>query len=112
MNTKAWQLVGPAFNTTDNASVATPVYRLFDPKAGLHFWTTNQAEISVIEQIGYKYEGIAFYVVSPDVVASYPVYRLFNPKTGIHFWTQTYAEAMFATQHAGYNFEGQAFRSQ
>lgn len=112
ISTKVWQLVGPAFNTTDNPAAATPVYRLYDPKTGLHFWTTNQAEISVIAQIGYKYEGIAFNVVNPTITTAYPVYRLFNPKTGIHFWTLTYAEAMYAVQNAGYNFEGQSFYSQ
>lgn len=108
-----WQLVGPAFNVTTNSAVAVPVYRLYNARVGLHFWTTSLAESASIQQnLGYIYEGVAFYTVNPSVVSQYPIYRLYNPRTGVHFWTLTPAEASAAIQNAGFRMEGPALYSQ
>jgi hypothetical protein len=85
-----------------------PVYRLYGPVDGTHFYTDSAAESSAVQQSGYKLEDIAFYI---NGVGNTPVYRLYNPTNGTHFYTDSAAESS-AVQQSGYKLEGIAFYRQ
>ena len=60
---------------------AVPMYRLYNPNSGEHFYTANANERDHLSKIGWKYEGIGWY--APDKKHSKtPVYRLYNPNGG------------------------------
>lgn len=66
-----------------------PVYRLFDPESGEHFFTVSSAERESLIGKNWTDEGVAFSV--PET-SDTPVYRLFNPETGEHFFTASETE--------------------
>jgi hypothetical protein len=84
-----------------------PVYRLYDPANGSHFYTASAAELGSTIGLGYDYEGIGFYVNSADTL---PVYRLYDPANGSHFYTASAAE-LASVESMGYSYEGIAFYS-
>ena len=67
----------------------TPVYRLYNPYAGDHHYTTSWEETEHLQTVGWRYEGICWY--SDGTV---PVYRLYNPyaQTGTHHFTTSTSE--------------------
>jgi hypothetical protein len=59
------------------------VYRLYNQTTGEHFFTANKTERYDLEELGWEYEGIAWYApTSGD-----PVYRLCSMSTGEHYYT-------------------------
>lgn len=72
-----------------------PVYRFVSFKTGDHFYTISQEEKDSLLnniQIGYSYEGIAFYASATQVTEHYPIYRFVNSTTGDHFYTISESE--------------------
>lgn len=62
-----------------------PMYRLYNPNSGEHFYTANLTEKNHLASIGWRYEGIGWY--APDEGYGIPVYRLYNKNGGEHHYT-------------------------
>ena len=72
------------------ASVASvPMYRLYNPNSGEHFYTAGESERGNLVNLGWKYEGIGWYAPKSS---NTPVYRLYNPNTGDHHFTTNSSE--------------------
>ena len=67
----------------------TPMYRLYNPNSGEHFYTANETERDTLSGLGWKYEGVAWN--APDS-SDTPVYRLYNPNAGDHHYTTSEKE--------------------
>ena len=106
------------------------VHRFYQFEKGFHFYTTNENEVSSVQErsaageLSYQYEGETYQVLSDDKDAFTgetlegvkPVYRFFNTQTGAHLYTIEEQEKSFIEDTlANYNFEGiqyYAFESQ
>ena len=69
--------------------LVTPMYRLYNPNSGEHFYTSNPAERSNLISVGWNDEGIGWYA---PIHSNTPVYRLYNPNAGEHHYTTDVAE--------------------
>lgn len=87
-------LIGGAVlvQTDAHASTSTvPVYRLYNPYTGEHFYTASKTEGNSLVRIGWTYEGRGW----QGKTSGTPVYRVYNPnaKGGDHYYTQSKFEA-------------------
>lgn len=84
----AWNI---ANGTQVKASSKSPVYRLYNPNSGEHFYTTNFYEGNSLKNVGWRDEGIGWQAAN----SGEPVYRLYNPnvKGGDHYYTLSKYEA-------------------
>ncbi len=87
------------------SSTYVPVYRLYNPATGEHFFTGNASEINGLVQAGWNDEGVAFNVPAQS---NTPVYRYFSTKTGEHYYTASDAEKATLTAN-GFVYEGIAW---
>ncbi len=62
----------------------TPMYRLYNPNSGEHFYTSNTDERDHLASLGWTYEGIGW---NAPKISDFPVYRLYNPVGGEHHYT-------------------------
>ena len=90
------------------------VYRFFNMKGGVHFYTASDAEfVNVYTNLDsvFKYDGIAYFVDLDNTDGQVPLYRFFNRETGVHFFTASEAEKnnVIANLSGRYTFEGQAY---
>ena len=69
--------------------LVTPMYRLYNPNSGEHFYTSDPAERSNLISLGWNDEGIGWYAPSHSDT---PVYRLYNQYGGEHHYTTSLAE--------------------
>ncbi|MGP1544385.1 MAG: N-acetylmuramoyl-L-alanine amidase [Candidatus Fimenecus sp.] len=83
------------------------IYRLYNPNTGEHFYTANNSESNNLISLGWKYEGIGWYVPENS---NTPVYRLYNPNAGNHHYTLNAAEKDNLVK-LGWKYEGIAFYS-
>jgi hypothetical protein len=67
----------------------TPMFRLYNPNSGEHFYTQSWRERDSLADVGWRYEGEAWN--SPSVSWS-RVYRLYNPNSGLHHYTTDVGE--------------------
>ena len=75
---------------TKKKTASIPVYRLFNPRTGEHFYTTSKVEYDyIIKNLNWHGEGIGWY--APKTSKS-PVYRVYNPNAGEHFYTSSLRE--------------------
>ena len=75
-------------------SSLAPVYRLYNPHSGEHFYTASQHEADHIFASGWDLEGSGWYMDSRS--EGDPIYRLFNPNSrdaGSHYYTANLEEA-------------------
>ena len=75
---------------TAHAAGTRQMYRLYNPNSGEHFYTASEAERNMLDQVGWRYEGVGWY---SDDAKSVPLYRQYNPnaRTGTHnYTTSTY----------------------
>lgn len=72
----------------------TPVFRMFNPNNGEHFYTINEGERDACVANGWTYEGVAWNCPTPEV----PVYRMYA-SGGFHHFTASYDEAAFLAQN-------------
>jgi hypothetical protein len=87
----------------------TPLYRLFNPSSGDHFYTTSTAERDAVASSGdYVNEQIACYVYGSAASGTTDFYRLFSSDSGDHFYTTYGPERDAAMASAGYVSEGTA----
>lgn len=73
------------------ANTKSPVYRLYNPYSGEHFYTTNFYEGNSLKSVGWRDEGIGWQAAT----SGNPVYRLYNPNVvgGDHYYTMSKFEA-------------------
>ncbi len=106
------------FNTTPaSASWALPVYRYYNPRTGLHSWTTQYltSEQLAASNTGYQQEaGIVFYVARPDMPNVHKVQQFYNPQTYIHLFAAepNQQDIDYLKSRAGFDMEGTAFYAQ
>lgn len=81
-----------------------PLFRLFNPATGDHFYTTSTMERDAA--VGYVPEGIACYVYEFPAPGTTALFRLVNPNTGDHFYTISQFEVDSAVAAYGYIAEG------
>lgn len=84
------------------SDVTMPMYRLYNPNSGEHFYTAVARERDSLEKLGWRYEQIAW--ESPRSSKT-PVYRLYNPNNGDHHYTTSAAERDWLAS-LGWNYEG------
>ena len=94
---------GVAFNGADTGEV---IYRLFNPNAKQHMYTTDFKEASGLVKAGWRPETVTFAAAR----SGREVYRLYNPNTGSHHFT-TEAKERGDLERAGWKYEGVAFRA-
>ena len=83
----------PAPTPTPVDSTKTNVYRFFNPRSGVHFYTASPQERDVVaSQLAgtYRYEGVA-YTLNPSS-NTWPLYRFYNVRSGSHFYTASRTE--------------------
>ena len=85
---------------------SVPMFRMYDPNGGEHFYTGSEEERDILVDAGWNYEGVAF---NFPVVGD-PVHRLYNTETGDHLYTMDEDE-MDELLSDGWNYEGVAFNS-
>ena len=84
----------------------TPMFRMYNPNSGEHFYTGSEEEREILRKAGWKYEGVGF---NAPVVGE-PVYRLYERATGEHLYTMDRIEA-YKLMGKGWTFEGVAWNS-
>lgn len=93
-------------------SVAHPVHRFYNSRAGTHFYTASETErgavIATLSSI-YQYEGVAYNTDPYSNPA--PLYRFYRPSTGTHFYTASEAEKnnVVANLSRTYSLDGAAY---
>jgi hypothetical protein len=99
-----------------NGRPVKPLYRFYDAKLGVHFYTAEDGEKNTIIATNprWKYEGIAYYVVKSDGGCqdynATPVYRFYAAAQGYHFYTANIEERdyIIANDHR-WTYEGRVF---
>ena len=85
---------------------SVPMFRMYDPNSGEHFYTGSTVERDFLVSAGWHYEGVGFNFP----VEGKPVYRLYEPTYGEHLYTMDEAEKAKLISW-GWNDEGVAFNS-
>ena len=85
----------------------TPMYRLYNPNSGEHFYTGSTEERDMLDEAGWNYEGVAW---NAPTKSGPPVYRLYNPNSGDHHYTMETVERDWLVS-LGWNYEGVAWNS-
>lgn len=78
-----------------------PMYRLYNPHTGEHFYTRNLSERDYLVKVGWNNENIGWYAPKNGS----PVYRLYNPNTGDHHYTVIQSERDYLVK-VGWKSEG------
>ncbi len=84
-----------------------PMYRLYNPNSGEHFYTGSEDEKAYLVDAGWDYEGVAW---NAPTESDTPVYRLYNENAGDHHYT-AYVEERDALIEAGWRYEGVCWNS-
>lgn len=93
----------------NNAGIK-PVYRVYNPHSGEHFYTASAGEKNHLASIGWRDEGIAWYEPEDNMTnpvkgtTGDPIYRLYNPNSGDHHYTTNYKEAN-SLYRAGWSYD-------
>ena len=86
--------------------VSVPMYRMYNPNSGEHFYTGSTEERDGLVELGWQYEGVAWNAP----VTGEPVYRVYNPNSGDHHYTVDQAEVDMLKE-AGWQYEGVAWNT-
>lgn len=104
------------FQITGTATPSSPVavFRFYNPKAGVHFYTASAAERdNVISKLSgvWRYEGVSYNLNYSSPSNTAPLYRFYNIRTGTHFYTASAAERDNVVKTLGsiYRLEGLAY---
>jgi hypothetical protein len=122
--TSTWYYRVRAFNAAGSSAYAgpigikliaptLPVYRFYNTRAGVHFYTSSEAEKTNVQNTlssVYRYEGVAYHAFSTPA-ATVPLYRFYNTRAGVHFYTASEAEKtnVLNTLSSIYRYEGVAY---
>ena len=98
----AEEIVEKVDETTPLDATPVPMYRLYNPNSGEHFYTAAAGEKDNLVSVGWQYEGLGW---TAPTKSNTPVYRLYNPNAGDHHYTMNYAEAINLV-NVGWNYEG------
>ena len=85
----------------------TPMYRLYNPNSGEHFYTGSPDETQNLVNAGWQYEGVAW---NAPTKTGAPVYRLYNPNSGDHHYTMSAEERDMLVGY-GWQYEGVCWNS-
>lgn len=101
-NVKAW---------SQPLMITGPVHRFYNIISDSHFYTSNQAEATYINDSlynTYRYEGISNYAYSTNESNTIPVHRFYNRNNGSHFYTSNQNEATYVNDnlYSIYRYEG------
>ncbi len=113
-----YSLEGVAYALDTSATAnSSPLYRFFDKKRGVHFYTASEAEKdTVITTLGdvYQYDGVVTYISLTPEPGTQPVYRFYNFVKGVHFYTASLAERDMVVAKLGetFRYEGVAYHFQ
>ena len=96
------------FRIVERQDESIPIYRVFNPRTGEHFYTKHLAERDACIKYGWNAEGIAWYAPEDSDT---PVYRVMNPNNkSEHHYTSSLKEKNWLVK-LGWNDEGIAFYS-
>lgn len=84
------------------AAGGIPMYRMYNPYSGEHFYTASAGERDYLASLGWHYEGVGWTAPS---YSNHPVYRLYNPNSGDHHYTLDAGERNWLTT-LGWRYEG------
>ncbi|WP_159721886.1 leucine-rich repeat protein [Enterococcus sp. CSURQ0835] len=87
----------------------TPLYRLYNPNSGEHFYTWAAAEKTGLVTLGWQDEGVVGNAPL-NQQTGVPVFRLYNKNAGDHHYTTSAAERDHLVS-VGWQAEGTAFYS-
>lgn len=73
------------------AAGSSPIYRLYNPNTGKHYYTLNLLERDNLQTIGWRFESIEGFMFDTQVANTTPIYRLYNTATGTHLYTHELA---------------------
>lgn len=100
----------PADAAPKSAPSPQPVYRFFNTRTGVHFYTISAAERDQVVATlpWFNLEGTAFFALRSASAGLSPIHRFYNLVTGTHFYTINEAERQdVATRLAAfYRYEG------
>jgi len=85
----------------------TPMYRLYNPNSGEHFYTGSTEERDMLINAGWQYEGVAW---NAPIYEGNPVYRVYNPNSGDHHYTMSKEEVDMLVG-LGWQYENVAWNS-
>lgn len=92
---------------SDNeVSQASPMFRVYNPNSGEHFYTKELKERDQLVQVGWKNEGVGWLAPPQGVV----VHRLYNKNAGDHHYTTSLSETKQLVA-AGWKDEGTGWYS-
>ena len=83
-----------------------PMYRMYNPNSGEHFYTASKVERKNLVDLAWHYEGLGW--MAP--ASGDPVYRMYNPNEGDHHYTPSAAERDWLVS-LGWNYEGVGWKS-
>lgn len=86
---------------------AVPLWRLYNQWTGEHLYTTEAAEYTQLDTLGWSREGIAWMAPQASGTA---VWRLYNPWSGDHLYTTSASEYQELVRY-GWSGEGTVFFS-
>ena len=95
------------FKVVPDRPDAIPMFRLYNPYSGEHFYTSSPGEREFLSRVGWNYEGVGWWA---PIEGGEPVYRLYNPYAGDHHYTPSPGERD-ALVAAGWNYEGVGWNS-
>lgn len=84
-----------------------PMFRLYNPNTGDHFFTQGVIESDILIDAGWTCEGIGWYAPCDSGI---PIHRLYNPNSGEHHFTASDGESVYLA-NLGWIYEGVAFLS-
>lgn len=95
------------YNPNEGKLATTPMYRLYNPNTGEHFYTGSEEERDNLVNVGWNYEGIAWHA---PIYEGLPVYRVYNPNSGDHHYTMSQVEVDNLVE-VGWQYEGVCWNS-
>ena len=98
--TEGWKVAKALLDK--NPVKGKPMYRMYNPNSGEHFYTAAIAERDMLISVGWRYEGIGWF--APEK-SNTPVYRLYNANAGDHHYTMNAAERDML-KRVGWKYEG------
>jgi hypothetical protein len=92
-----------------------PVYRFYNSRAGVHFFTASEVERADVQaklSSTYTLEGVGYALDTSATANDTPLYRFYKPGDGVHFYTADVAERddIRARLGASYRYEGEAYK--
>ena len=105
-NTGNTPVAPPADSEFDKMEI-NPMYRLYNPNSGEHFYTGSVEERDMLDNVGWMYEGVAW---NAPANGGTPIYRLFNPNNSDHHYTGSIEERDMLV-NVGWQYEGVCWNS-